>query len=173
MSTASYVRRHVNLLGVRQIFSIRDVLHYGDRDLIDHALEDLVKKERIVRLAVGIYMKGDEAAQRPPLFEVVIARGNAYGWNLHLDAANAQKLEYNPSTLDSMSNLDREITFFISGNSTSFRYGNTKIIIKAISPRKLKELKDQGKLIEINHFANKSGSSASTRSANFFNRLKE
>lgn len=174
MSIASYVRRHVNLLAERQVFSTRDLLEYGDRDLIDHALSDLVKKERILWLAVGLYMVGDEATPRPTLAEVMIAKGEALGWDLYIDECNQEKLNYvAASRKDTTANSMCEVTFYITGHSTSFKYGNIRILVKAISPRKLKELKENNKLIEVNYFASRSGSSASTRSANFFNRLKE
>jgi hypothetical protein len=171
MSNGCFVRRFVNLLKEEEMFFYREVGVYGTRNSVDFALNELIKKEQVVRIVRGVFMKGDNATPRPPIIDVVMAKARSNGWNVHLDDLNASKLIHNSKAYK---NAQQEITIFITGNSTSFKYENTTITVTALSPRKLQQMKEKGLIKEaVYYLASRSGSSASKRSANFFNRLKE
>jgi len=170
MSTGTYIRKFLNSIDEGQMFSISEFTGagIGSRKSIDCAFSELVKNSRIVNVAFGMYMKGDDTLPVPPVLDIVRERAKRMGWDL-IPAPD------NPIVPD-----PHELTFYITGNSTSFRVKKTTVHIKAISPKKFQQLRQMGKppsikdLINGKHYlAIKSGSSASTRSANFFNRLKE
>jgi len=119
-----------------QIFSSSDVVLFGKRRSVDSALENLIKQSKIVRLTGGVFLRGDNTTPRPPAVAVVREKARVFGWQLLEDKDD-------PNFSGIPSNDKNEVTFYITGNSTSFMYGQTKVILKSISPRKLRARKTQ------------------------------
>jgi hypothetical protein len=139
MSMTAFIRRHINRLSERNVFKNADLDSYGSRASIDKALSKLVKKESIVRLTGGLYMKGDAATPRPSNLEVARLKAQAFGHQLIEEADD-------PTFAGIQTPGKNEVTFYFTGNTTSFMYGDTKIILKSISPKKIRAQKKQREL---------------------------
>jgi hypothetical protein len=136
----AFIRRYINRLTEGQIFKNTDLNSCGSRGSIDVVLSDLVKEERIVRLTSGLYMKGDATTTRPSNLEVAREKAQAFGHQLIEEADH-------PTTFAGIPTPGKnELTFYFTGNTTSFLYGDTRIILKALSPRKFRTLKKQREL---------------------------
>jgi hypothetical protein len=142
MSTTAFIRRHVNGLRESQMFESFDLLIYGTRANVDFALKELVKKGRIVRLARGIYMRGDESTQLPSPEELASFKANCLGSIFYtLDGKELKDLKLNNNDLNS-----RELFFWVDGTGCSFMYGQFRITLKTIAPKKLRKLDLQRRL---------------------------
>lgn len=119
MSMTAFIRRHINRLIERNVFKNTDLDSYGSRASIDKALSKLVKKESIVRLTGGLYMKGDAATPRPSNLEVARLKAQAFGHRLIEEADD-------PTFAGIQTPGKNEVTFYFTGNTTSFMYGDTK-----------------------------------------------
>ncbi len=94
MSTTAFIRRHINGLREGQMFESFDLLMYGTRANVDFALKELIKKRRIVRLARGIFMRGDESTKLPSPEELARFKANCLGSIfLHIRRARAESSE--------------------------------------------------------------------------------
>ncbi|MBA3992255.1 MAG: hypothetical protein C0469_01925 [Cyanobacteria bacterium DS2.3.42] len=139
MSNTPFVRRHVNRLKERHIFESEDVLGYGARSSVDTVLKELVRKGQIVRLARGIYMRGDDNTPRPTPEELAAFRAESLGCSLvcmQSDGSRASK------SFNADQNSKR-LEFFVNGKGSSFRYGEFKIVLKPISRKNLRKSKRQ------------------------------
>lgn len=139
MSTSAFIRRHVNSLEEGQMFEILDVLTYGARPNVDFALQELVKKGRIVRLAQGIYMRGDETTPLPKVEEIAAFKARMIGAvfaDIHEDESRRLKLARG----DQKSN---EVVYWVLGAGSSFSYGQYKIVLKTISAKKQRKFERQ------------------------------
>ncbi|MCC7528733.1 MAG: type IV toxin-antitoxin system AbiEi family antitoxin domain-containing protein [Candidatus Melainabacteria bacterium] len=145
MTASAFVRRYVYQLKDGQVFSTREVLHLGSRTSIDQALRDLVKKGMIVRLARGVYRRGDDTLPLPAPLEVATVKATAYGKDLsiHGDDLLAQ---LNLSTPQAKSKV---LIFWVDGGASSFRYGDTKIVFKPASARKIQLIKKGGPALSL------------------------
>ncbi len=131
MYTALLVRRHINRLKDDKPFSIRDFLNYGSRNAIDQIFHRLVKSGLIIRVAIGIFIK--DASLFPSALDVALVKATAFGKSIvthGLQAAQQLKLSTNTGP-------PHEATYACSGSSSSFRFGNIRILFIASSPRKM------------------------------------
>jgi len=91
MWVEALVRKHINCLPDDAIFCTRDFLTYGRRSAVDVALWRLVRKDVIIRLAWGVFVKNVRSvAASPPSREQVVeaklnafARENRAAWRSH------------------------------------------------------------------------------------------
>ncbi len=135
MTTSTFVRRYVNSLKERQIFETFDVLSNGSRHNVDTVLKEMVKKGRIVRLARGIYMRGDETTPLPTFEELAAFKAKSLGSVLSL----TEEGELKHATLLNRAQKSGELQFLVSGTGSTFRYGEVKIVLKKVSQKKLRK----------------------------------
>lgn len=145
MTASAFVRRYVFQLKVGQTFSTRDVLHLGSRTSVDQALRVLVKQGMIVRLARGVYRRGDDTLPPPSPLEVATIKATSYGKELsiHGDDLLAQLKLSAPRA------KSKELTFWVDGGASSFQYGDIRIVFKPASARKIQLIKKGGSALSL------------------------
>jgi len=127
------IRRYINLLPEGQIFTTRDVLQFGLRAAVDKALQRLIFKNRIRRLARGVFVKDRFSCRNFSDLEIAHAKAAAFGRRILLA----------PFTVD---DPDSRIfgepacneTFYIDGHSSTFKIGDRTITFQHSAPRKLR-----------------------------------
>lgn len=145
MSTASSIRRFVNALAEGQTFTTRDVVNLGPRSAVDRALAKLITKDRIVRLAHGVYMRGDETTPLPSLAQIASAKAASYGKELLVQKEDLlEKLRLTAACSDKS-----VITYWVNGSSSEFKYGDKKIIFKSVSAKRVQLLKKGGPALSL------------------------
>ena len=132
MFTANFIRRHIFRLPRGRIFTTRELLSYGQRATVDKVLGRLVKKEIIVRLARGVFVRLDPGEPFPCAFEVARAKAHAFGKRIARHCADIAK------ELGLVADGPAEPTFAVSGRSSSFRYGHQVIHLKGTCLRKMR-----------------------------------
>lgn len=131
MTAASFIKRHIHRLEPGEIFTTRDCLSYGTRAAVDQTLYRLVKRGYIERLAFGVFIKPDPSG-RTVVSALVVARVKAesFGKKLISHARDAAcKL--------GMASPGKELSFAISGSSSSFRFGDDVIRMRQTSQKKI------------------------------------
>jgi hypothetical protein len=78
MSIAGNIRAYIAKLPFDQIFSTREVLHYGKRSAIDQALYRMVENCTIIRLAWGLFTKNKNGIAIPSIDEIAAAKSKAF-----------------------------------------------------------------------------------------------
>lgn len=140
MSSSVYVRRFIYSLKQGQTFTTKDVLKFGSRRAVDCTLKRLVEKGQITRLSSGVFRYGAETEPLPSPLEVAAIKAKAYGKKLTMhgdDLAIQCKLALPKPNSNT-------ITFWVDGASSSFRYGNLKIVFQSTSKRKMRLVKKGG-----------------------------
>jgi hypothetical protein len=115
-------------------FSIRDFLAYGTRAAVDQAFARLLKNGEVIRVARGLYIKGN--APPPSVLEVAIAKATAFRRTIAIHGSRAAlhlRLHEHIAPIQGKG----EHCFAASGRSTSFRFGNQIIRFIGTSARKL------------------------------------
>ncbi|MCC7527837.1 MAG: hypothetical protein IT342_04905 [Candidatus Melainabacteria bacterium] len=137
MSTASAIRRYINQLPPRQIFSTREVLHFGSRASVDQSLYRMVSEVSLLRLASGLFVKKYPGMKLPSVEEVAAAKAKAFSKEIFVhgqDAAYELGIEDSPS--------DKAI-FYVQGSSTSSFLSHIhgrRVHFKATAARRLYEV---------------------------------
>lgn len=134
MWTTAHIRRNLARMKGYKPFSIRDFLAYGTRAAVDQAFARLLKNGEVIRVARGLYIKGN--APPPSVLEVAIAKAGAFRRIIAIHGSQAALLlrlheHTNPFQ------AKREHCFATSGSSSSFRFGNQIIRFIGTSARKL------------------------------------
>jgi hypothetical protein len=132
MSTASFVRRHVYRLPVGVPFAARELMAYGSAPAVYRAIYRLIKKEVIRRIAQGVYMKYHWKCSMPSAFEIARLKAEVFGKFISMHGADAA-LELGLS-----SQRLPHPTFYVSGRSSSFRYGALIVKLQGINMRRLR-----------------------------------
>ncbi len=132
MTTSSFIRRYLNGLQERQIFETFDVLIFGTRQTVDFVLKEQVEKGRIVRLARGIYMRGDATTPLPSPEDLAAFVANSLG-SVPIFLDGEQK--------------SNQLIFLVNGTGCSFKYGEFRIVMKTISKKELRKLEQQQTLL--------------------------
>jgi len=130
MATTSNIRRHIFRLPKGRPFTTRDLLGYGSRSAVDHALFRLVKSGMIVRLARGVFVMVDAMSQIPTVLEVARVKARSFGKQIAVHGADAAHALGLPVPANG------QTTYATDGCSSSFRYGNVVIHFKRVSHRK-------------------------------------
>ncbi len=145
MNTSSFVRRFINNLEIGQLFTTKDVLHFGTRTSVDRTLGKLVSKGRIMRRAYGVFQNCDDTHPAPSPLEVATAKATSYGKeiSIHGDNLLAQL------KLAAVKGNSEEMKFWVDGGASSFRYGNIKIVFKPASARKIQLVKKGGPALSL------------------------
>lgn len=140
MSASVFLRRFVYGLKKGQIFTTKDVLRFGTRKAVDCALKRLVERGEIVRLTSGVFMYGDSSTPLPAPIDVAKIKAKAYGKKLTTHGSNvAQQLGLIQKSEDA-----EALTLWVDGSSSSFRYGDVKIVFQSTSRRKIRLVKKGG-----------------------------
>lgn len=143
MTTSSFIRRHVYGLKDGQMFETLDVLMYGARPNVDFALKELVKRGRVVRLARGIYMRGDDTTPLPSPEALAAFVANSLGSVfIFLDEERQKRLR-----LTNGEHKSNELVFWVNGAGCSIKYGEIRIVLRTISKKKLRKLEQQQGLL--------------------------
>jgi hypothetical protein len=98
----------------------------------------MVKGGIITRLARGLFIKLPDGANLPSVYEVAKAKAEAFGRTIYADGAQAAIAL---GLSESPQQAPQELTFAISGHSSSFKYGNIRVRFKS-TPGKHLKLKD-------------------------------
>jgi hypothetical protein len=127
------VKRYINLLPEGQIFTTRDVLQFGMRAAVDKALQRLIFKDFIVRLARGVFVKEGSRRTIYSDLEIAHAKAAAFGRRILLApiaVADPDSRNFGEPTCNQ--------TFYIDGHTSSFKIGDRTITFKHSAPRKLR-----------------------------------
>lgn len=166
MHTITCIRKHINLLPPGVPFATRHFLSYGSRGSVDQALHYLVKKEHIIRLARGVFVRLSNDESLPSIKEIAATKALAFGKKIFTHALDAAyKLGIAPSG-------NEEAVFSIIGKTTSFQSIFGRIILKGTTSkdakledklpglliRAIRHMKDNGSISQmVNQTINKFG----------------
>lgn len=137
MYTSAQIRWHISRMGDGELFATRDLLSYGPRQAIDKAIQRMIKRKMIIRLARGVFMKAlyiKGKLSLPPLIDIVRTKAVAFGKRIYThgrDAANAFNIVLSGNSAP---------TFAASGYSSKFRCQSAEfeavtVHFKGTSPR--------------------------------------
>ncbi|HEY9715759.1 MAG TPA: DUF6088 family protein [Chroococcales cyanobacterium] len=122
------VKRHVNTAKLGQLMTSREFLAYGARGAIDQTLHRLVKKGILIRWARGVFSKA--FSEPPTAFEVATAKARAFGKIVAEHPSNtARRLKLSAESPETT-------VFQINGRSSSYRFGDTRIVTKEACAKK-------------------------------------
>jgi len=136
VSTARSIRGYMNRLPAGQIFSTREVLHYGSRASVDQSLYRLVRDGIVVRLAYGLFRRQIKGMKLPSVDEIAIAKAKAFDKIIFVhgkDAGFELGIEESPN---------RKKIFYVPGSaSSSFLclIQGQRVYFKATAARRLYE----------------------------------
>ncbi len=145
MSTAAYIRAYINRLPSGQIFSTREVLHFGSRASVDQSMYRLVNDAQIFRLAWGLFVKLEYGMKIPSIREIAEAKAKAFSKEIYdhgLDTAHALGIAKKPNN---------RTTFYVPGSATSSFMSlpqGQRVFFKATAARRVFEQNSRiGKVI--------------------------
>ncbi len=145
MTTSSYIRRFINNLENGKIFHNQRLITFWHRTSVDRALGNLVSKGRIVRRAYGVFQNCDDTYPPPTPLEIATAKAMAYGKDISVHGDDLlARLKFSDTTANS-----EELKFWVDGGASSFWYGNTKIVFKPASARKIELVNKGGPAISL------------------------
>lgn len=137
LTTALLIRRHINGLKQKQIFSIRDLLPYGSRGAVDLAMHRLVKNEIVFRVARGLYVRNYDAKKAPDDYVVSKIKAQAFAKETSSHGKKCvidnRLLSFDPSSLEERLDL----IYATTGSTSTFQYNNRNIKFHKQAPRKL------------------------------------
>ncbi|SRR5579883_1747937 len=128
---SSYIKRSIMQLLPGEMFTTRDMLHYGNRNAVDQCLSRLVKDDILRRLIPGVFMRNDAGVPNPPMHEIIKVKIESFGRKLFTSAKNAaKKIGLVQGSVD-------DTEYATDGRSTTFHYSGIRITVKGLAPRKL------------------------------------
>ena len=163
----SMIRRVINMMPEGTIFTTRDMLVFGMRTAVDQALCTLVRKERIRRLARGVFAKCDDYRTKFTELQIVKAKAHSFGRriiekplssepiNHGLERVKTSELErIKPHELeqiktsemvdsDQKQSMQKMTTYCVEGHSSTFRIGDKIIHFKKVGQRKFELAKSR------------------------------
>lgn len=142
-TTSAFVRRYINQLKEGQLFETFDLLAYGSRSTVDFVLKEMVRKDQIVRLSRGTYMRGDSTVPLPPPDELAAFKATSLGAALFFFEEESDV--ETPPTVTEAEGKRKELRYRVDGAGSSFAYGEYRIVLKPISQAKLRKLRRQRK----------------------------
>ena len=134
MWTTAHIRRQLAKMGGTKPFSIRDFLAFGGRAAVDQAFARLVKNGEVIRVARGLYIKGNSPP--PTALEVAVAKAAAFNRTIAMHGSQAALL-LKISQAKHQNQTVKELVFATSGRTSSFRFGEQIIRFIGTSARKL------------------------------------
>lgn len=137
LTTALLIRRHINGLKQKQIFSIRDLLPYGSRRAVDLAMHRLVRNESVFRVARGLYIRNYDAKKAPAESDVSKVKAQAFAKET-LSHGKRCVLENRLLSLDPSHIEEKlDLVYATTGSTSTFEYNHRKIKFHKQAPRKL------------------------------------
>lgn len=135
--TLAFILRHISALPPEQIFTTRELLHYGKRNQVDQVMYKLVKIGFLTRLVRGVFIKTEINQREISVLEVATIKAESFGRRImkhRVDSAKELGLpqEENPDP-----------SFEIDAHSSSFMFGPIKVLLKGTSPRKFVEKEEK------------------------------
>lgn len=149
IGTMSRILRHIAGVRFNVIFTTRDCLNYGTRASVDKVLSRLVKRQVIIRIAWGVFMR---AGSKIPDIEVIAsAKARAFGKEIALHVSEAAKQvqlqtrtvfqtkAYFDSAIckDVRAKNEVRIAFAVNGRTSSFVSQNIRVHLIGVSSRKM------------------------------------
>lgn len=117
------------------VFTPRDFLDLGGREVVDQTLSRLVKSEKIRRLRRGIYdypqFHPRFGEMSPNLYNVAKAIAKSSDSRIQISGARAA------NSLGLSTQVPAKLVFLTDGSSRKIQIGNQTIIFKKTTPRKL------------------------------------
>jgi len=142
MTTVIYVRRFIAELPPQRVFITRELLTFGSRKSIDWLLCIMVKKEMILRLARGVFVRNDVGMKMPALREIAEAKARAFGKLIIptlKDLAKKRRLSQHPKVdrrKKDVPDPEGVAQFSVIGSKGNFQTRYGRVTFKSIAPRK-------------------------------------
>lgn len=131
LTTALIIRRHINGIQPKQVFSIRDLLPYGSRQAVDQTMYRMVKNGSVFRVARGLYVRYFDVTKTPP--KDLVAKIKAEGFAKET-AQHGKKCASDQSL--ALENTIETI-YATTGSTSNFDYRGKTIKFHKLAPRKL------------------------------------
>jgi hypothetical protein len=125
-SASGKIRQKIASLTSGQPFATADFLDCGSRANVDQTLRRMKSEGQIIRVVRGIYMKQKPGGEMLSSIDVARAKAKAFYREL-LMPNGVHAIDVNASG-------DLEITYLVTGSSSSFQYGNVRIRFKGVTP---------------------------------------
>ena len=135
MDTIHLIKAHINRLREDVIFTTRDFLCYGTRSAVDTALHRLIKKDMIIRVCRGVFIKWTIKAFRgdlPTAQEVAQTKARAFGKEIFVHKKDAA------AQIGLIESGNENPIFGTFGRTTSFQCGDQRIKLAHVSPKDVK-----------------------------------
>lgn len=131
LTTALIIRRHINGVQPKQVFSIRDLLPYGSRQAEEQTMYRMDKNGRVFRVARGLYVRYFDVTKTPS--KDLVAKIKAEG----LAKETAQHGRKCASDQSFALENTIEIIYATIGSTNDFDYRGKTIKFHKLAPRKL------------------------------------
>ncbi|MBX9723981.1 MAG: type IV toxin-antitoxin system AbiEi family antitoxin domain-containing protein [Candidatus Obscuribacterales bacterium] len=128
MVMAADIRHHIFSLPEGRMFSSRDFLICATRATVDQTLHRLMERGVIVRVARGVYMRETANGWRPSVDELARFKAKTFSKEIYL-VASADNDKNTTAETEQF-----KTTFYCSGGSSSFMYGDNRIYLKGARP---------------------------------------
>lgn len=140
-TTLTFILRHIYSLPEEEIFTTRDMLHYGKRNQVDQVMFKLVRIGFITRLARGVFIRTLPNQREVSVLEVATIKAKSFGRRIMKYCIDAAKeLGFSQDQAD-------DPTFEIDAHSSSFMFGQIRVQLKGTSPRKFVDMHEKHNLI--------------------------
>lgn len=136
-TTANFVRGFIEQLKFGDMFSTQALLPLGHRGAIYSTCHRLVEQGQLVRLASGLYMRGNlEQTELPSMLDIAIAKAESggdlvVGFGFQLAGSCRKRTE------------ETEREFLVLGRSRSFKSCHGRLYLREIAPTKLWRLRTE------------------------------
>ena len=125
-SASGRIRQKIASLPSGQPFVTADFLDCSSRANVDQTLRRMKSEGQIIRVVRGIYMKQKPGGEM--LSSIEVARAKAKAFYRELLMPNGVH------AIDVNARGDLEITYLVTGSSSSFQYGSIRIRFKGVTP---------------------------------------
>jgi hypothetical protein len=129
------IRRHFSRVGINVEVCSRQLLNYGTRGAMDQAVYTLIKREEIVRVVPGVFMRAGSTIKFSG-DAVAAIKAKAFGKRVHPHVVLAPESCRNHATEVESNAIDPD-AIYSDGRSTQIHCDEKTIRIKAISGRKV------------------------------------
>lgn len=131
LTTALIIRRHINGLKQKQVFSIRDLLPYGSRQAVDQTMYRMVRDGSVYRVARGLYVRHFDVTKTPPKEIVSKVKAQAFAKDTENHGKNCAII------LDFTPDEETKNIYATAGSTSEFKYGRHILKFHKHAPRKL------------------------------------
>jgi hypothetical protein len=135
MTTTELIRKHIAQIYKGTPFTNTGLLQFGSRASVDKALSRLVKKQEILRLTPGVFVRPKKSPfvgnVMPEIAQIINVIAKNYGETIQIHGAEAAR-QFKLST-----QVPTTPVYNTSGLSRELKIGNLKIKLKHVSNRKL------------------------------------